>query len=860
MRPFRRQEGSVGNTAHKPLTSFPGDEIPIPWEEIDWAPEHGDCRAASNPAYGDTQVTQCAGEPTHSHLFQYSQAQLFGDFSTGSSRDKTLATENTHKPDLHRSDSFADFTSPDSEHGPLLGAPGPEVVSVQGGGKKTSTAVSAAKHTGKMDTSYASTTECILQNLTMAVGNPSARCFADAPWRAFTWTCALLQETNTQPWGNLKEAVQESLELAESVDIQQLPGLKPMWKKHDLNIEGDANRFVNALWNVSQSRAFHYRFAEIQPGGYLTDHMQPILVPFPDDWPEATSLQDLFNGWANTGLGQYLMDDKPVLVSHIARNTMVDSTPTKHSKILNTYGTFTVPRSLDGLARTSSEFVPAALICHRGPSHNAGHYFAILIYRDLMWIADDGKPPIHLEHLTPQLASKVTQVWAVHIDTFKTTQQVLRSLPPPEEPDYDPPLHPSPEKRPRHEQQHNKLHFANVTHFGRQVLDWYLVTPERGLRRGGEIFGPTATSTNVPVLHHRGRTAFGTPAMANDTNTGSHGGILVLADPSCGLTPLESYTNQGCGFQWQATDCAILVAGTYMKTGETLQSDTNATILARLLALVQATNHPFVLLGDWQNSPATITSTVLPSKFHFEVISPDCSLLSGNVIDYALIHTNLASATSLTTEWAIPWRPHALLTYHFNIEEAAKEYRQIQYFPPLPATSDIDFRPWTTYKSTAYELDLYGNPANDTAQKWADYLLQEHPWAAQGRGSSLRACHKPLAPCNTVTTWKRGRPAFWEQLKGRFQLALKQPPQQLRGPTKGFTQAIADVPKRWVGTPTWGQFLDTCHHWHKYSHWHKYRDGHAADLVRHTIDHQLQQAHQAANDENQLQYKAWLQH
>ena len=59
----------------------------------------------------------------------------------------------------------------------------------------------------------------------MTVGNPSARCFANAPWRAFTWTCALLQETRTQPWGNLHEAVQESLELAEAVDLHQLPGL-----------------------------------------------------------------------------------------------------------------------------------------------------------------------------------------------------------------------------------------------------------------------------------------------------------------------------------------------------------------------------------------------------------------------------------------------------------------------------------------------------------------------------------------------------------------------------------------------------------------------------------------------------------
>ena len=230
---------------------------------------------------------------------------------------------------------------------------------------------------------------------------------------------------------------------------------------------------------------------------------------------------------------------------------------------------------------------------------------------------DDGKPPIHLEHLTPQLASQVTQVWAVRIDAFKTTQQVLRSLPPPEQPDFDLPLHPSPDKRPRIEQQRNNLHFANITHFGRQVLDWYWSRKSEVYILVETHLDPQQHQQTCQYFTIRGRTAFGTPALANDSNTGSHGGIL---DVSCGLTPLESYSNQGCGFQtflWQATECTILVAGTYLKTGETLQSDVNATILARLLALVQATNHPFVLLGDWRNSPGSFSSTVLPSKFHF---------------------------------------------------------------------------------------------------------------------------------------------------------------------------------------------------------------------------------------------------
>ena len=177
---------------------------------------------------------------------------------------------------------------------------------------------------------------------------------------------------------------------------------------------------------------------------------------------------------------------------------------------------------------------------------------------------------------------------------------------------------------------------------------------------------------------------------------------------------------------------------------------------------------------------------MLPSKFHFDIKAPDHSILSGNVIDYALLHNTLASTTALTSDWAVPWRPHALLTLQLNIEAATKEYREVQYFPPLPATPDIDFRPWTSYQSQAFEIELYGIPPNGQAQKWADwiscteqYLLQEHPWAAQGRGASLRVIIKPLVSTKITTTWKKGKPAFWEQLQVRFQLAVKQPTEQL---------------------------------------------------------------------------------
>ena len=96
------------------------------------------------------------------------------------------------------------------------------------------------------------------------------------------------------------------------------------------------------------------------------------------------------------------------------------------------------------------------------------------------------------------------------------------------------------------------------------------------------------------------------------------------------------------------------LGGLYLKTNESLQSDTNATIIARLLSLLQATTHPYVIVGDWQSPPSSIASTVLPAKFHFDILAPDHSVLSGNVIDYGLLRNSLAGNTALTTDWAIP--------------------------------------------------------------------------------------------------------------------------------------------------------------------------------------------------------------
>ena len=193
---------------------FQGLQVPVPLDDFEQAPTpHMVCRAASKPApAGSMTMEDCDGEHAQIPLPQLLQHNAVSrDASNKCEGTHTLVHEAyDHLPSQeHSFDSF----HPATDDGLAFGAPGPEVVTIKGGGTHKKPPTSKGGKT-TMQGTFASTTECILQNLTMTVGNPSARRFANAPWRAFTWTCALLQETNTQPWGNLQAAVQESLELA----------------------------------------------------------------------------------------------------------------------------------------------------------------------------------------------------------------------------------------------------------------------------------------------------------------------------------------------------------------------------------------------------------------------------------------------------------------------------------------------------------------------------------------------------------------------------------------------------------------------------------------------------------------------
>ena len=68
----------------------------------------------------------------------------------------------------------------------------------------------------------------------------------------------------------------------------------------------------------------------------MAEHIQlPLIVDYPDEFLDEITWQELMNCWANQGLGQFLGDDKLVIVSHINRAVTIEGTITKRKRALN---------------------------------------------------------------------------------------------------------------------------------------------------------------------------------------------------------------------------------------------------------------------------------------------------------------------------------------------------------------------------------------------------------------------------------------------------------------------------------------------------------------------------------------------
>ena len=91
----------------------------------------------------------------------------------------------------------------------------------------------------------------VIQNLQCRTGNYRNRCFANAPFRLWSWAGSFMG--GPQLWNKTGAAVHAALQDDGVVNITSLPTLRPLWQQFDDQIQDDASHFLMALADLAES-------------------------------------------------------------------------------------------------------------------------------------------------------------------------------------------------------------------------------------------------------------------------------------------------------------------------------------------------------------------------------------------------------------------------------------------------------------------------------------------------------------------------------------------------------------------------------------------------------------------------------
>ena len=219
----------------------------------------------------------------------------------------------------------------------------------------------------------------VVQNLQYRLGSPRNRCYANSPYRLWTWAGSFLG--GPALWSNTTDAVMTTMTDDEVVQITHLKTLRPLWGRFDDNVQDDASQFLlelNALADTTKTISHFYQ----------VDHRQqvhrraafPIHLVCPET-PEPQEFEQLLNVWANQAEGQ-VFDGEGLWVAQIGRYRLDKGEWTKHNQILQVPSIFNLPITKDGNTTGTEQYSLIGLLCHSGDAHKSGHYFAVYVYGD----------------------------------------------------------------------------------------------------------------------------------------------------------------------------------------------------------------------------------------------------------------------------------------------------------------------------------------------------------------------------------------------------------------------------------------------------------------------------------------------
>ena len=582
-----------------------------------------------------------------------------------------------------------------------------------------------------------STLDYVLQNLQCRTGNYRNRCFANAPFRLWSWAGSFLG--GPQLWNRTGAAVIAALKDDGVVNITRLPTLQQLWQTFDDQVQDDASHFLMDLARIANSD-------KVIKGYYHVDYRQQVhrRESFPihliSPWTEhEQELEQLIAEWANTAEGQ-VADGRGLWVGQIGRYELRDGEWTKHHQILNVPTIFNLPFTEDGNMTKTEQYSLIGLLCHSGEQHKQGHYYAIFVYRGVYWFVDDVSYPRPIPELTDSIKRQIVQVWA--IPSVQLLPADLQSE------------FPSGSIEPHDDKPTNKKRkLVGVTQHGQPLRQWLLTRPRTPIMLVETHLNQEDFAKTSQWFAARGFGVLGWPA-AESIKGGTHGGHMLLYPANMHFHFIHKQVIDGCGWyasQWSFANMEVILVMAYFRTGEGIQGHTNSQLWAGLISFVTSMTKQVIIAGDFNISPEEFMTTTMSTIMQVQVLaSGEATCHSGNELDWSLVSTSLVADLSIKACWEVPFKPHAQLVFHWTQDLAPVAVQQIQKFSPAPKLPKPS-REWYQIEYADVPVQWLNKPTTPATQqvgalchKIERYVLQGLDKPTFGRGTQLQLQHKLL--------------------------------------------------------------------------------------------------------------------
>ena len=254
----------------------------------------------------------------------------------------------------------------------------------------------------------------------------------------------------------------------------------------------------------------------------------------------------------------------------------------------------------------------------------------------------------------------------------------------------------------------------------------------------------------------------------------------------------------------------LLVASVYLKTGTSIHTRPNSSILAELLSLVKNWKGMWIIAGDFNTPPEELAATNVLAEMNrclCKVGVPTTD--QGREIDFAIVHKALEPLSRLRIDWAVPHKPHASLTLRLDMGEGLCPAMMLEQHSQLIEGGQAEQGDHSNMASKPLlEKSFQGEwlqntlPQDAATQHFA--LVSEacsacvEPTHPSDRGTTLRIVRRPLIQ-HTAPQTKRTAKCSWARALSWLRAAQKG--EQSRHSWQTVADWIHNLPK-WMELKT----------------------------------------------------------